>query len=135
MWEMCKKYFFSCRYNTAESTCRWWLWTKLHCCCSKQKLKGFNCTNLRSIRCKTRQERGNWNREIKCCEGKPQEVKAQKGNGSNAAHLGHWIIIRALDLFSENIHWQYELCTSSQRNVQSCDFSFYLRIKLIWEWN
>lgn len=97
-------------------------------CSSKQKVKNF--TNLRWIGCKDEQERGNW--AIKCCEGKPQEVKAQKGSD---AHLGHWIITRALGLLSQNTNWQYELCTSSHEKRSKFNFSDYPRMELIWEFN
>lgn len=41
-------------------------------CSSKQKVNDY--TTLRWIVCKDKQERGNW--AMKCCEGKPQQVKA-----------------------------------------------------------
>ncbi len=98
-------------------------------CSSKQKVKKF--TNLRWIGCKDKQERGNWNRAIKCCEGKPQEVKAQKGSD---AHLGHWIITRALGLLSLNTNW-HELCTSSHEKRSKFNFRDYPRMELNWEFN
>lgn len=81
------KCFFFYVDNTTESTCRWWLRTKLNCCFSKQKVK--NRTILRSIRCKTKQERGKWNREIKCSEGKTLGSKSSEGKRHTSRPLNH----------------------------------------------